>query len=155
MDHILHFIYGFIATIAFSTILQTPKRALKYVGTIGGFGWVMYRYLLITYDQTLLSAMLTSILIGVSCAIIAIVIKLPTIILYLPCLIPLVPGSGMYYTMYNLIMSDMVGFAQKGIETALIAISLATGVFVSTTVVNIVNKSLINTKLKRNTKLHH
>ena len=98
--------------------------------------------------------MMASIIIGIFSAIIAIVIKMPTITIYLPSLIPLVPGGGMYYTMYHLIMEEMDLFADRAAETTLIAISLATGIFVSTTVVNILNQSLVNTKSRKNTKLH-
>lgn len=154
MEYILQFFYGFIASVAFSIIFQTPKRAFIFIGITGGLGWIVYRYLLITYNQTLLSAMMASIIIGIFSAIIAIVIKMPTITIYLPSLIPLVPGGGMYYTMYHLIMEEMDLFADRAVETTLIAISLATGIFVSTTVVNILNQSLVNTKSRKNTKLH-
>lgn len=152
MDYIFHFICAFIATIAFSTILQTPKRALKYNGTIGAFGWIIYRYLILTYSHTLLAAMISSIFIGILSAIIAISIKMPTITLSLPCLIPIVPGAGMYYTMYYLILSDTGQFTSKALETTLIALSLATGVFVSANFVNIINRAIRNRKNTSNIK---
>lgn len=154
MEYILHFFYGFIASVAFAILFQTPKRSLVYIGIIGGLGWAVYRFLLMTYDRVLLSAMMASIIIGVLSGIAAILIKMPTITLYLPSLIPLVPGGGMYYTMYHLIMEEMDLFSQRALETTLIAISLATGIFVSTTVVNILNQSLVSTRQKRDTKLH-
>lgn len=140
MAYFIQFIYGFFASMAFGVIFHTPKKALPIVGTIGGIGWIVYRYLLFTTDNTLTSAMVAGILIGTLAGILSILLKFPTIVLYIPSLIPLVPGGGMYYTMYYLIMEEMDLFGAKALETTLIAIALATGIFLSTNVVNIVNK---------------
>lgn len=154
MEYLIQFIYSFFATFTFGIILQSPKKALVANGVIGAIGWVVYMYLLNTYNQTILSSLLSSIIIGTLSAITAIVMKIPTITMYLPSLIPIVPGGGMYYTMYYFILQNMELFSQKGVETILIAISLATGTFVSTTVVNILNRAF-STKAIKSTKLHH
>ncbi|NLW42235.1 MAG: threonine/serine exporter [Tissierellia bacterium] len=136
MDHLIQFIYGFFASVAFAVIFYTPKRALFYSGVIGGIGWIVYRYLLGTINQVLAAALIAAILIGTLSAVFAIIIKIPTLILYIPSLIPLVPGGGMYYTMYYLIQQDMDLFGAKALETSLIAIALATGIFLSTSIIN-------------------
>ncbi|NLD16955.1 MAG: threonine/serine exporter [Tissierellia bacterium] len=136
MEHLIQFIYGFFASIAFAVIFYTPKRALFYSGVIGGIGWIIYRYLLTAMDQVLAAALISAIIIGTLSALFAIIIKIPTLILYIPSLIPLVPGGGMYYTMYYLIQQDMELFGAKALETSLIAIALATGIFLSTSVIN-------------------
>ena len=47
------------------------------------------------------------------------VFKAPATIFLIIGIIPLVPGGGIYYTMYALLGGDMQLFAQKGAETAL------------------------------------
>lgn len=140
MAYFIQFIYGFFASMAFGVIFHTPKKALPIVGTIGGIGWIVYRHLLMTTGNTLASAMTAGLIIGTLSGILSIILKYPTILLYIPSLIPLVPGGGMYYTMYYLIMEEMDKFGAKALETTLIAIALATGIFLSTNIVNIINK---------------
>ena len=41
---------------------------------------------------------------------------------------PLVPGSGIYYTSYYFIMSDMESFVAKGTETFKVAGAIALGI---------------------------
>lgn len=146
MNYFLQFIYGICASMAFAVIFHTPKKAMPLVGIIGGIGWVVYRHLVINYDNILGAAMTASLIIGFLSAVLSIILKFPTIVLYIPSLIPLVPGAGMYYTMYYLIMEEMDLFSAKALETTLIAISLATGIFVSTNLVNIVNKAFKSSK---------
>ncbi len=140
MVNLLQFLYAFAASVAFALIFHTPKRALFYNGVVGGIGWIVYRYLLHTYDGVLLAAIIAALIIGTLSAIFGTILKLPTLIIYIPSLIPLVPGGGMYYTMYYLILSEMDLFGAKALETTLIAIALATGIFVSTSTINIINK---------------
>lgn len=140
METIIQFLYGFAASIAFALIFHTPSRALSYNGIVGGVGWIVYRYLLFIFDGVLMAAMITALLIGTLSAIFGTILKLPTLIIYIPSLIPLVPGGGMYYTMYYLIMSEMELFSAKALETTLIAISLATGIFISTSTINLLNR---------------
>lgn len=140
MDYIIHFIYSFFAAFTFTGILQAPRKTLIPNGIIGAIGWVVFRYITLSYSQTVLAALFSGLIIGGLSGITAIFLKMPALTLYLPSLIPIVPGGGMYYTMYYFILQDMDKASQKGVETLLVAISLATGTFVSTTIVNIVHK---------------
>ena len=46
----------------------------------------------------------------------------------IPGIFPLVPGAGIYYTAYYLIMNEMKSFSKKGTETFLIAGAIALGI---------------------------
>ena len=49
-------------------------------------------------------------------------------------LIPLAPGGGIYYTMYNLLDKNYDLALQKGVETFIIAGAMAMGVYAGSTI---------------------
>lgn len=146
MEYLTQFLYGFAAAMAFALLFHAPKRALFYNGLVGGIGWIAYKFLIETGNGVLISSIISALIIGTLSATFGTVLKLPNLVIYVPSLIPIVPGGGMYYTMYYLIMSEMKLFSAKALETTLIAMSLAIGIFISTSTINIINKVFNITK---------
>ena len=148
MDYFIQFIYSFFATLAFNVLLQAPKRVYVINATIGAFSWILYKYLVALTGQTVFASMICGLYIGLFAGIFAINKKIPAITIYLPSLIPLVPGSGIYYTMYYFITQDLDQASSKSVETILMALSLAAGIFIATNLVNILNR-IYRIKIKR------
>ena len=68
-----------------------------------------------------------TVVVSVLSELMARVMKAPATIFLIVGIIPLVPGGGIYYTMYALLNGDMQLFAQKGAETAACAAAIAVG----------------------------
>lgn len=66
--------------------------------------------------------------------------KCPAIGYLFISLVILIPGSSLYYTIYNLILGDMYGFASKGTETIEIAGLMAVGILLVSTTVRMYNE---------------
>lgn len=148
MIYIIQFVYSFFATLAFNVLLQAPKRVYILNATIGACSWIIYKYLVSLTGQTVFASMISGLFIGLFAGIFAIIKRIPAITIYLPSLIPLVPGTGIYYTMYYFITQDLDQASAKGVETILMAMSLATGIFIATNLVNIFNR-IYRMKIKR------
>lgn len=148
MSYILQFIYSFFATLAFNVLLQAPKRVYILNAIIGALSWIIYKYLVSLTGQTVFASMIAGLFIGLFAGVFAIIKRIPAITIYLPSLIPLVPGTGIYYTMYYFITQDLDQASAKGVETILMAMSLATGIFIATNLVNIFNR-IYRMKIKR------
>ena len=74
--------------------------------------------------------------------------KTPVTTIVICALIPLVPGAGMYYTMYETITGNVSGAIELGLTTIANAGSLALGViFVSTITRQISNIKKVKAKL--------
>lgn len=146
MNIFLQFVFGFFSTAGFSLLFNTPKKSIFPSGIIGAFGWVFYKYLILSGRSILASCLISAIIIGLFSSILSRVLKMPSIILFSPAIIPLVPGGGMYYTMYYLIMQDMKNFSGKALETTLAALAIALGIYISTTSVNILSQIFISKK---------
>ena len=59
------------------------------------------------------------------------VLKAPVTVFLTPSLIPLVPGSYLYYTMYAMIERDFEGFAENAISTIIIGFGVSVGVMLA------------------------
>lgn len=74
--------------------------------------------------------------------------KTPVTTLVICALIPLVPGSGMYYTMYETISGNISRAVELGLNTLASAGTLALGViFVSTITKQVTNLKKVKEKL--------
>ena len=79
--------------------------------------------------------------------IMARVLKTPTTIFVALCIIPLVPGGSLFYTMSNLIMWNQTEFFRYGLNTILIALGIAGGIVVESATVHLMGRAI--TKARR------
>ena len=79
----------------------------------------------------LLSNMLATAVPCVYCEIMARVLKTPTTVFMIPSLLPLVPGSRLYYTMFYLFSGEQALF----LENMLVAVKICTGIAMAIIVV--------------------
>lgn len=68
------------------------------------------------------------------------ILRAPASIFLLPCMIPLVPGGMLYYSMSHLISHDIDGFLQYGGEAAMTAVGIAGGMIAVSVVWSIIYK---------------
>jgi uncharacterized membrane protein YjjB (DUF3815 family) len=91
---------------------------------------------------------ISAIIISMYSEIFARYLKTPVTTLVVCALIPLVPGAGMYYTMYETILGNISAAATLGLNTISIAGALALGViFVSTITKQVTNLKIVKEKL--------
>jgi uncharacterized membrane protein YjjB (DUF3815 family) len=88
---------------------------------------------------------MASIIIGIYSEVMARINKAPVTVYVICSLIPLVPGGGMYYTMFESITGSLDKALKLGVETLSSAGALATGVLLTSSI----SRLLIQTKEKR------
>ena len=77
-------------------------------GVLGMAGWAVYLY--IDRISTMLTATFVSgLVLAVASHILARILKTPVTTMLIPAILTIVPGAGMYQTVYNLFLSDMDG----------------------------------------------
>ena len=67
--------------------------------------------------------------------ILARIFKTPTTTFIILLLIPLIPGSGLYYTMANALSGNSQGFMERGLITLELTLALSLGIIVVTSFV--------------------
>ncbi|SHF17228.1 threonine/serine exporter family protein [Clostridium fallax] len=124
---------SFIATLGFGIIFNIRGKNLFFAAIGGVIGWVVYELCLNTNMPTVQAFFISSIVFSTYSEICARLLKTPVTTLIVCALIPLVPGSGMYYTMYAAVTGDAEKTLSLTLSTLASAGSLALGViFVST-----------------------
>ena len=141
-------IVAFFASFGFGIIFNIKGIKLIFASIGGGISWFCYLYLNNNGISTILSLFISSIIFSIYSEICARYLKTPVTTLVICALIPLVPGAGMYYTMYETILGNVSGAVELGLNTLASAGVLALGViFVSTITRQVVNLKKVKEKL--------
>lgn len=69
-------------------------------------------------------------------------LKTTATIMLIPALIPLVPGSGIYFTMASLVQGNYQESFTLGMETLFITVAITVGIVLITTLAQILNRVL-------------
>lgn len=137
---IKQFIFAFIATLTFGILFNIKGKKLFYSALGGGISYLFYFVLLSMGYSPISSTFFVSILIGTYGEVMARVIKTPVTIFIISAIIPLVPGGGLYYTMYYTISENYSQALKYGMDTFQIAIVIVISILLVGTISKFVNK---------------
>ena len=124
----IEFIVSMVATIAFAVVFSAPKSELFYCGFSGGIGWIFYSIFFTILGAPTLGNVVGSFALTTFSRIFAAKRKNPVTVYLISGIFPLVPGAGIYYTSYYLIMNDMANFSQYGLSTIKTAGAIVMGI---------------------------
>ena len=127
---IMQIIMGFVSTVCFSIIFNVPKKELVCCGITGAVGWGVYQVALLHGNTPALSALLSTAIITTISRIFAIKRKMPITVFLIAGIIPLVPGAGIYYTMYDIFMDELASAAVKGVGALKMAGVISLGIVI-------------------------
>lgn len=145
---VIQVIVSFIASLGFGIIFNIKGKNLIFAALGGGLSWFCYLFFKQQGMSEVLSLFLSSIIFSIYSEICARKLKTPITTLIICALIPLVPGAGMYYTMYETITGNIEKSIQLGLNTFASAGSLALGVlFVSTITKQVTHLKQVREKL--------
>lgn len=119
-----------IGTACFSVIFNAPKSEISLCGLTGGIGWIIYK-IFINYSYGIATAtFFSAVVITILSRILANLRKTPITVFLISGIIPLVPGATIYYTLYNIVLSNNYLAALKGLETLKTAGAIAVAVII-------------------------
>lgn len=126
-------IFALFSALGFGILFNIKGKKLFYAALGGGISWFVSLYCEGMGFNITSSFFISSIIFSIYSEIMARVLKTPVTTLIICALIPLVPGGGMYYTMYEAINGNIMESIELGLNTLSSAGSLALGIiFVST-----------------------
>ena len=133
MNFILSLIFAYIACLGFGLIFHVRNKLL-FISPIGGvILWGMYLALETSVSSVVVRTLIATMVAAIFCEIIARYMKVPVTVFMIIAILPLVPGSGIYYSMEAFINEDYERFFLKGIETIGIAGAIAVGIIIIAT----------------------
>ncbi len=104
-DILIDGFWGAIAAIGFGAISDPPTRAFKFIAILGALGHASRYFLMNFFAFDISSAsFIAGLIIGFSSLWLGAKIYCPTTVLYIPALLPMIPGKFAYNTVFSLIM---------------------------------------------------
>ena len=131
MEFIKQFILSFISTVGFSILFSAPKETLAHAGFVGASGWSVFYITSHAFNSNIAGTFFAALTVGLLGEVFARSNKKPATLYITPGILPLVPGAGMYYTMFALVEKDFLLAADKGAETFFVAAAIAIGIIIS------------------------
>ena len=112
LELMLQVVSAFIGVVAVAVLFQVPRKNLVLAGVTGAAGWFLELVAEEVSGNALLSYFLAAFLVAVLSQIFARVSKAPVTLYLVTGILPLVPGVGMYRTVYYLLQSNhaMTGY---------------------------------------------
>ena len=133
-------ISGAIGSLGFSYVFQSPKRR-TLINVLGGFlVCVIYAFGDCVSDKVFFVNFFPAVAATVYAEIMARVVKAPATPILACSIIPLVPGSKLYYTTYYFVMGEKALFDITIHQLLEIARGLAVGIICVTVVVHEINR---------------
>ena len=139
MNPLLQILMGALGTLGFNILFNIRGRKLL-LATLGGFiSWTVFLALEPVLGSEALRYLISAATITVYGEVLARLEKTPTTTFLVPSIIPLIPGSALYYTMNYALNEQWGQFAEQAFYTLQLALSLAVGIIAVTTVVRLIH----------------
>jgi len=148
VEIILNVILSFVATAGFCIVFNIPKRQILVCGMLGIVSWIVYLLLKAPLGPVVATFFGTCSIVLLA-RIFAVVRKCPVTILLIPGMIPLAPGSAIYYTAYYFVTNNMEKAAEYGFLTLKLAFAIVLGIIAVIAVPTHHLKKLLNKRSQR------
>ena len=128
IDYVSQLLAASIGTCAFAIVLHAPRKEYGFCTLNGAIAWLVYLLLTDVGAGITMACTGATFVITLIARILSAVRKNPATIFLITALFPLVPGAGIYYTAYYLIMNDFAAAGMKGLETFEVAGGIVLGI---------------------------
>lgn len=117
-----------VGTAAFALLFSVPPSYYLRCGTIGGAGWLCYRLLMLLGLGAVPAVFLADVAVVFCSRWSAVKRRCPVTLFLIPGIFPLVPGAGIYWTAYYIVLDELDTAADQGFATVKLAVSIVLGI---------------------------
>lgn len=117
-----------VGTISFSLLFSVPTRYYPYCGLIGGIGWFAYSLLTLVGCSAPVSSLFATVIVILLSRACAVRAQCPVTIFLIAGIFPLVPGAGIYWTTYYIVMNKLELALQTGFGSLKVAAAIVMGI---------------------------
>ncbi|HEY4533749.1 MAG TPA: threonine/serine exporter family protein [Fusobacterium sp.] len=159
LNYILEVCWALLATLAFSIIFQVTGKRLILSTLAGGIGWIILSVALHHFQYSSVTSFLFSAMsITIYAEIVAKKMNTTVTTTLIPGLIPLVPGSGIFFTMDNFVQGNYSKAVDLGRETLFVTAAITIGIVLITSIsqiiIRILKYKMILQKYQQHRKSH-
>ena len=120
---------SYFATVGFSLIFQIPRKYLLVSGIPGALGYIAF-FLLKPVIGLSLSFLVGAMVLTLAARILAVILLCPYTVFLISGIVPLVPGSGLFLTVFYFLRGDYAASGTKGVETILTLGAILLGIVI-------------------------
>ena len=124
-----------VGSLGFSILFNVRSKYLLLASVGGLVSWVIYLVCHGFGAGLFLSSFFASVFCQAYAEVFSRVCKAPRTIFSIAAVVPLIPGSSLYYTMQSAAMSDWTEFSRRGLELGYFALGIAAGLSLVTALV--------------------
>ena len=150
---VIQLITGTLGSLGFSLLYNLRGRKLMIASFGGLVAWSIYLIFRTFVPDDSIRYLIASAVITVYAEVFARVLKTPTTTFLVPSVIPLVPGSSLYYTMNHALNTQWQPFISRAFYTLQLALCIAVGIIAFTTLTRIT--VLITRKVRKQVHISH
>lgn len=124
---ILQLVAAMVGTIGFALLFGVPRKYYLLGGAIGAAGWGVYCAAVNACGPTIATLLATILVIFLS-RVASVWKRCPVTIFLISGIIPLVPGGGIYWTSYYLVMNQLGLALETGYQAIKCAVAIVIGI---------------------------
>ena len=128
MTLLVHFLAAAVGTVAFALLFDVPYRYYVLCALIGGAGFFLSELLAELGLSPTEATFLATMAVALSSRVCAVWRKCPVTVFLISGIIPLVPGAGVYWTAYYLIMNNGDEALTRGFAAIRAAVAIVLGI---------------------------
>lgn len=136
---IIQIIASFVGTFGFGILFNIRGKKLIVSSLGGAFAWFCFLVFNALLGREILCYLLVSVIASIYSEIMARVIKTPVTTFSIAVLIPLIPGSALYYSLKYALEGSTGDFVAKASYTLSLAAALSVGIILVNTVARHIN----------------
>lgn len=125
---ILQLVMAFIGSVSFCLVFNLRKQLILIASTGSVLCWWGYLLGAYLYEGVLIPCMLASIVAALYAEILARIKKAPATLFLIIAVLPVIPGSKLYYTMSSVVHKDWILAKEYGLLTIESAVAIAVGI---------------------------
>lgn len=126
-DFLIHVICPFMGTIGYAVLYNIPGSFYLSCGITGALGWLMY-CLVVQFASPAIASFFGALVVVLIARVLTVKMKCPITIFLISAIFPLVPGAGIYNTIYYLAANEFSLAAYYGMNALKIAFAIVMGI---------------------------
>lgn len=146
---IIQTIGALFATIALAIILGVPKKFTLLVGLVGAIGWWVYLAMGEGEEHIAFRTFIAALIVALVSHSFARILKAPVTVFLISGILPLVPGTGMYRTVYHFIAGNGAMVSYYFSQTLQLAGVIALAIFIMDSIFRILQQKVPIKKKKK------
>ncbi len=124
----MHMVCTFLGTMGYAVLFNVPRRFYLSCGFTGMAGWLLYHIIVSHTFSAAFASFLGTMFVVFLSRVLSIRKKCPITIFLVAGILPLVPGAGIYHTVYYLVTNQLAEASLRGMESVKVAFAIVLGI---------------------------